>query len=146
MVKVKCFYCVAMSFSVFSSGDKVCGSLSRNGELFRAIPSPLRGPTLFLLKKVVLWNPLMVLFNDCYHFVLERRVVQTLSQPHPFGTRTLDCNPNVPGQIVTAGDDLKIRFWDTRKLTEPLLCLPSAHSHWWVVRGGGVPKVSCCRL
>ena len=58
------------------------------------------------------------------------KVVQTLSQPHPFGTRTLDCNPNVPGQIVTAGDDLKIRFWDTRKLTEPLLCLPSAHSHW----------------
>lgn len=33
--------------------------------------------------------------------------------------------------MVSCGDDCKIKFWDTRKIEEPLMVV-SEHSHWYV--------------
>ena len=40
--------------------------------------------------------------------------------------------------MVTCGDDCKLKFWDMRSLTQPLLQL-TAHSHWYFFceDGGG---------
>lgn len=43
--------------------------------------------------------------------------------------RDVDCNPNKPYQLVSGGDDGKIRFWDYRSGAAPLKVLPG-HAHW----------------
>lgn len=43
--------------------------------------------------------------------------------------RDIDCNPNKPYQLVSGGDDGKIRFWDYRTGAAPLKVLPG-HAHW----------------
>lgn len=43
--------------------------------------------------------------------------------------RDVDCNPNKPYQLVSGGDDGKVRFWDYRAPSAPLKVLPG-HAHW----------------
>ena len=45
--------------------------------------------------------------------------------------RTLDVNPNRLHFLLTAGDEGALRFWDSRKTTEPVQTLSrGGHSHW----------------
>jgi WD40 repeat protein len=49
---------------------------------------------------------------------------------HSVMVRALDFNPNKPNQIASAGDDCKVRFWDTRNTTECIKEI-SDHTHWY---------------
>merc|ERR1711972_645031 len=55
---------------------------------------------------------------------------------HLFGARDVDYNPNVPYQVLTAGEDATLRFWDLRKLDRGLKSLTGGNNghHHWVVR------------
>lgn len=46
-----------------------------------------------------------------------------------FCCRSVDFNPNKSLLLITAGDDRKIKFWDTRKFAQPVRVL-AGHSHW----------------
>jgi WD40 repeat protein len=41
----------------------------------------------------------------------------------------VDFNPNKPCMLVSAGNDRKVKFWDTRELSRPVKVL-AGHSHW----------------
>jgi len=43
--------------------------------------------------------------------------------------RSVDFNPNKPCMLVSAGNDRKVKFWDTRELSRPVRVL-AGHSHW----------------
>ncbi len=47
----------------------------------------------------------------------------------PF-VRDLDFNPNRDYYLVTGGDDYRIKFWDIRRVDQPVKSVP-AHSHWY---------------
>jgi len=56
---------------------------------------------------------------------------------HLFGARDVDYNPNVPYQVLTAGEDATLRFWDLRQLSKCLRALSSPQSgghHHWITR------------
>ena len=62
------------------------------------------------------------------------RLVTTIDQPHGPCVRSLDFNPNKPHHFASAGDDCSVKFWDSRKLSAPLL-VRQDHSHWvWSVQ------------
>ncbi|GFE55218.1 cytosolic tRNA-Ala synthetase [Babesia ovis] len=48
---------------------------------------------------------------------------------HLTGVLNLDFNPNVPNELVTAGDDGKIAFWDLRSAYEPIEVLEGNHKN-----------------
>jgi len=49
--------------------------------------------------------------------------------------RDIDINPNNPHCFVSCGDDYKIKFWDQRNMSKPLLKVFSKNSHWvWRVQ------------
>jgi len=52
-----------------------------------------------------------------------------ISNAHGIQTRCLDFNPNKPYQVVTGGDDCKIKFWDIRNPSTHTLELKQ-HTHW----------------
>lgn len=57
-----------------------------------------------------------------------------IKRAHEAKIRDVDYNPNKPYHVVTGGDDRKIRIWDLRKPTRPLVIL-SSHTHWvWNVK------------
>lgn len=43
--------------------------------------------------------------------------------------RDLDFNPNKQYYLASCGDDCKVKFWDTRRVAEPVKTLEE-HSHW----------------
>lgn len=49
---------------------------------------------------------------------------------HLFGARDVDYNPNAPYQVLTAGEDAAIRFWDLRQLKTCRRQLSGGHHHW----------------
>lgn len=49
---------------------------------------------------------------------------------HTGAALSLDFNPNVPYQLVTSGEDARLRLWDVRKLTECIQELLDGHRHW----------------
>lgn len=49
---------------------------------------------------------------------------------HLFGARDVEYNPNVPYQVVTAGEDSTLRFWDLRQLQKCRKVLNAGHHHW----------------
>lgn len=49
-----------------------------------------------------------------------------------FGARDVDYNPNVPYQVLTAGEDATLRFWDLRHLGKCSRALSGGHHHWVV--------------
>jgi len=51
---------------------------------------------------------------------------------HLFGAKDVDYNPNVPYQVLTAGEDACLRFWDLRQLSTSLRTLSAGHHHWVV--------------
>lgn len=51
---------------------------------------------------------------------------------HLFGARDVDYNPNVPYQVLTAGEDATLRFWDLRNSSNCLRALSGGHHHWIV--------------
>jgi len=57
------------------------------------------------------------------------RSTYQIDQAHSIRIRDIDHNPNKPYNIVTAGDDCRVRFWDTRNVNVPLKEI-SDHSHW----------------
>ncbi|XP_067678479.1 EARP and GARP complex-interacting protein 1-like [Haliotis asinina] len=60
--------------------------------------------------------------------------VYHMENAHAQLVRDLDFNPNKQYYMATCGDDCKVKFWDTRNTTEPLMVF-SEHSHWvWTVR------------
>ncbi|KAL2912977.1 Protein tssc1 [Polyrhizophydium stewartii] len=56
-----------------------------------------------------------------------------IDKAHELSVRCLDFNPNKAHQIVSGGDDCKIRIWDTRN-TKTFVKEVSDHTHWvWSV-------------
>eukprot|EP00879_Flechtneria_rotunda_P012362 GHRR01012909.1.p1 GENE.GHRR01012909.1~~GHRR01012909.1.p1 ORF type:complete len:169 (+),score=48.69 GHRR01012909.1:1059-1565(+) len=54
-----------------------------------------------------------------------------IEQAHHMPTRNVSWAPNNEHRFVTAGDDGKLRFWDTRMLSRPEALLElSGHRHW----------------
>ena len=51
---------------------------------------------------------------------------QSISSAH---NRSVDYNPNKPLVLITAGNDRKVKFWDSRNLSRPVKIL-AGHSHW----------------
>ncbi|RMX41659.1 hypothetical protein pdam_00008865 [Pocillopora damicornis] len=60
------------------------------------------------------------------------RPVYTIESAHNQLVRDLDFNPNKQYILVSCGDDCKMRFWDTRNTTDPLMVLQD-HSHWVIL-------------
>uniref|UniRef100_A0A8C5YEH2 EARP and GARP complex-interacting protein 1 n=1 Tax=Microcebus murinus TaxID=30608 RepID=A0A8C5YEH2_MICMU len=60
--------------------------------------------------------------------------VYCIENAHGQLVRDLDFNPNKQYYLASCGDDCKVKFWDTRNVTEPVKTLEE-HSHWvWNVR------------
>lgn len=57
------------------------------------------------------------------------RQVYCIDNAHYQLVRELDFNPNKQYYLASCGDDCRTKFWDTRKLNEPLKTF-SDHSHW----------------
>lgn len=58
----------------------------------------------------------------------------TIRNAHAQTVRDLDFNPNKQYYFGSCSDDCKVKFWDTRNTSEPLL-VRSDHSHWiWSIR------------
>ncbi|XP_021102883.1 protein TSSC1 isoform X3 [Heterocephalus glaber] len=60
--------------------------------------------------------------------------IYCIENAHGQLVRDLDFNPNKQYYLASCGDDCKVKFWDTRNVTEPVRTLEE-HSHWvWSVR------------
>lgn len=58
----------------------------------------------------------------------------TINNAHAQTVRDLDFNPNKQYYFGSCSDDCKVKFWDTRNTSEPLM-IRSDHSHWvWSIR------------
>ncbi|KAI9140399.1 WD40-repeat-containing domain protein [Paraphysoderma sedebokerense] len=82
------------------------------------------------------WNPhnsssVGITFENDVHLYDIRSMAKSHHIPnaHSVLARCLDFNPNKQYQIVTGGDDCKIRFWDIRNPKDVVLEL-GGHSHW----------------
>ena len=53
----------------------------------------------------------------------------SVKRAHSSALRDVDYNPNRPSHIVTAGEDMLVRFWDLRKPQQALKVL-GGHTHW----------------
>ncbi|XP_034856174.1 EARP and GARP complex-interacting protein 1 isoform X2 [Mirounga leonina] len=63
-----------------------------------------------------------------------RAVIYCIENAHGQLVRDLDFNPNKQYYLASCGDDCKVKFWDTRNVTEPVKTLEE-HSHWvWSIR------------
>lgn len=51
-------------------------------------------------------------------------------EAHIGAALSLDFNPNVPYQLVTSGEDAKLRIWDARNLSQCIKELADSHKHW----------------
>jgi len=58
------------------------------------------------------------------------RLASKKDNAHLFAARDVDYNPNVPYQVLTAGEDAVIRFWDLRQLGKCMRALSGGHHHW----------------
>ena len=73
---------------------------------------------------------------------LSRSQIYCIENAHGQLVRDLDFNPNKQYYLTSCGDDCKVKFWDTRNVTEPVKTLEE-HSHWYgllcmLVQGRGV--------
>ncbi|KAJ8789961.1 hypothetical protein J1605_021659 [Eschrichtius robustus] len=60
--------------------------------------------------------------------------IYCIESAHGQLVRDLDFNPNKQYYLASCGDDCRVKFWDTRNVTEPVRTLEE-HSHWvWSVR------------
>lgn len=57
------------------------------------------------------------------------RQIYCIENAHGQLVRDLDFNPNKQYYLASCGDDCKVKFWDTRNVTEPVKTLEE-HSHW----------------
>ncbi|RKP34485.1 WD40-repeat-containing domain protein [Dimargaris cristalligena] len=56
-----------------------------------------------------------------------------VTEAHEGEILDLDYNPNRPQQLATCGEDCKVRIWDLRNLSQPLMMMAD-HTHWvWAV-------------
>lgn len=56
--------------------------------------------------------------------------VYCIENAHGQLVRDVDFNPNKQYYLASCGDDCKVKFWDTRSVTEPVRTLEE-HSHWY---------------
>eukprot|EP01133_Synstelium_polycarpum_P005658 gene5658-6533_t len=54
----------------------------------------------------------------------------TIDKAHSDLIRDVDFNPNKPYNLLSAGDDCKLKFWDTRHTKEPVKMFAGQHNHW----------------
>ncbi|XP_066864330.1 EARP and GARP complex-interacting protein 1 isoform X4 [Kogia breviceps] len=55
--------------------------------------------------------------------------IYCIESAHGQLVRDLDFNPNKQYYLASCGDDCRVKFWDTRNVTEPVKTLEE-HSHW----------------
>lgn len=60
---------------------------------------------------------------------VSRSQTYCIENAHGQLVRDLDFNPNKQYYLASCGDDCKVKFWDTRNVTEPVKTLEE-HSHW----------------
>lgn len=72
-------------------------------------------------------DPLAVL---CAPLAFSRSQIYCIENAHGQLVRDLDFNPNRQYYLASCGDDCKVKFWDTRNVTEPVKTLEE-HSHWY---------------
>jgi len=58
------------------------------------------------------------------------RLASKKDNAHISGARDVDYNPKQPYQVLTAGEDAVIRFWDFRQLGRCMRALSGGHHHW----------------
>lgn len=61
---------------------------------------------------------------------LSHSQIYCIENAHGQLVRDLDFNPNKQYYLASCGDDCKVKFWDTRNVTEPVKTLEQ-HSHWY---------------
>nr|XP_035931997.1 EARP and GARP complex-interacting protein 1 isoform X2 [Halichoerus grypus] len=61
--------------------------------------------------------------------------IYCIENAHGQLVRDLDFNPNKQYYLASCGDDCKVKFWDTRNVTEPVKTLEE-HSHWFALPFG----------
>lgn len=61
--------------------------------------------------------------------LLSHSQIYCIENAHGQLVRDLDFNPNKQYYLASCGDDCKVKFWDTRNVTEPVKTLEQ-HSHW----------------
>jgi len=87
--------------------------------------------------RTMAWNPHTAnqigTANDCALRGWDLRSLRqtwAIELAHTLAVRDLDFNPNKPHQIVSCGDDSKVKFWDVRHTDKPIRVL-NRHSHWY---------------
>ncbi|NXS51838.1 EIPR1 protein, partial [Brachypteracias leptosomus] len=76
----------------------------------------------------------LALYRPFNFFNVFYRQIYCIENAHGQLVRDLDFNPNKQYYLASCGDDCKVKFWDTRNVTEPVKTLEE-HSHWvWNVR------------
>lgn len=59
--------------------------------------------------------------------------IYSIDSAHSFFVRHVDFNPNKQYYLASCGDDCKVKFWDTRKVSLPVKTMEE-HNHWvWQV-------------
>jgi len=66
--------------------------------------------------------------------IRSKESIFSIENAHIPVVRDIDFNPNRQYILASAGDDCKVKFWDCRSTSQPLVVL-AEHSHWvWNVR------------
>lgn len=74
-------------------------------------------------------RPIVTHFLPCVLFSFSLSQIYCIENAHGQLVRDLDFNPNKQYYLASCGDDCKVKFWDTRNVTEPVKTLEE-HSHW----------------
>lgn len=88
----------------------------------------LRGLCKFRRKQISVGG-MQSAFYRPFNFLMSYRQIYCIENAHGQLVRDLDFNPNKQYYLASCGDDCKVKFWDTRNVTEPVKTLEE-HSHW----------------
>lgn len=89
----------------------------------------LRGLCKFPGKQIPVSGVQLAFYRPFNFFNVFYRQIYCIENAHGQLVRDLDFNPNKQYYLASCGDDCKVKFWDTRNVTEPVKTLEE-HSHW----------------
>lgn len=89
----------------------------------------LRALCKFPGKQILVSGMQLAFYRPFNFFYVFYRQIYSIENAHGQLVRDLDFNPNKQYYLASCGDDCKVKFWDTRNVTEPVKTLEE-HSHW----------------